>query len=158
MSAFRKQVPSTVILANAAAVVTLVPIALHQLGVLGHLPDPPSSVFQSDRLTESKMAHPLGIPDGLLGIGSFSATLALALLGRSHRNARKLLAVKLLGDTAFAGFNVVRQVVSFQKLCSWCTGTAICTFISAAAAVPLIQHEVQVGLLKKKLADGPGHQ
>jgi hypothetical protein len=53
--------------AASAALVTLLPAAAHQLGCLTHLPDPPGEFFASDRITESKAAHPLGIPDGLLG-------------------------------------------------------------------------------------------
>ena len=60
-------------------------------------------------------------------MGSYGATLALVLLSRTKPAARRLLGFKLLADTSLAGFNVVRQVVSFRKLCSWCTGTAICT-------------------------------
>jgi uncharacterized membrane protein len=118
---------SALIAANTAAILTLIPVAAHQLGALSHLPDPPGAVFESDRITDSKAAHPFGIPDGLLGIGSYSATLALALLAGRHPSARRLLAFKLLADGSLAGFNVVRQVVRFRKLCSWCTGTALCT-------------------------------
>ena len=42
--------------ACAVAVLTLVPVAAHQLGLLDHLPDPPSGLFDSDRITESKTA------------------------------------------------------------------------------------------------------
>ena len=115
------------IAATSAAILTLLPVAAHQLGVLDHLPDPPSRLFNSDRITDSKSAHPLGIPDSLLGLGSYGLTLALVLLAQRDRRAGKLLAVKLVADGSAAGFNVVKQVVSFRRLCSWCTGTALCT-------------------------------
>jgi len=113
--------------ACAVAVLTLVPVAAHQLGLLDHLPDPPSGLFDSDRITESKTAHPLGIPDSVLGLGSYAATLALLLASRRLRIARPLLHAKLAADSSAAAFNVVRQVVKFRRLCSWCTGTAIAT-------------------------------
>jgi len=114
-------------MACAVAMLTLLPVAAHQLGLLNHLPDPPSDLFDSDRITESKAAHPLGIPDSLLGLGSYAATLALLLAARRIRIARPLLRAKLAADSSAAAFNVVRQVVKFRRICSWCTGTAIAT-------------------------------
>jgi uncharacterized membrane protein len=108
-----------------AALATLVPVALYQTGILTWLPDPPFRVFDSERITTSAAAHPLGIPDGLLGLASFGTTLALALLARRHRTAKQLLGAKLTLDGSAAAFNAGRQVVSFGKLCSWCTGTAL---------------------------------
>ena len=54
-------------------------------------------------------------------------TLGLVALATGNRKARKFLAMKLLGDGSLATFNMVRQVVSFRRLCSWCTATAVCT-------------------------------
>ncbi len=113
--------------ATGVAILTLLPVAAHQLGFLHHLPDPPSQHFASDEITESKAAHPLGIPDSLLGLVSYSATFTLLLAARRFRIARPLLKVKLSADAAAATGNSIRQVVSFGKLCSWCTGTAIAT-------------------------------
>lgn len=118
---------TALVIASSAALVTLLPVAAHQLGALDHLPDPPSEIFASDRITGSSMAHPLGIPDSLLGIASYSATLGLALLAGKHSRARKLLTLKLVADGSLAAFNLIRQIVTFRKLCSWCTATGICT-------------------------------
>ncbi len=116
-----------------AALATLVPVTLYQTGALDRLPDPPFRVFDSERITMSRAAHPLGIPDGVLGLASFGGTLALALLARRHRAAKKLLGAKLALDASAAAFNASRQVVSFGKLCSWCTGTAIAAGVMAYA-------------------------
>ena len=115
------------LLATSAALLTLVPVAAHQLGYLDHLPDPPGAIFASDKITGSAIAHPFGISDSLLGLGSYGLTLTLVILARSQPKARGLLSLKLIGDGTLAGFNVVRQVVKFGKICSWCTGTALCT-------------------------------
>lgn len=131
------------LMATTSAVATLIPVVAHQLGALASLPDPPSSLFASNRITESKAAHPLGIPDGLLGLGSYGVTLALALLARRHPSTRKLLALKLVADGSLAGFNVLRQVISFGKLCSWCTGTAICTAAMVIAGRKVIAEEAR---------------
>ncbi|MEO8726225.1 MAG: vitamin K epoxide reductase family protein [Acidobacteriaceae bacterium] len=127
--------------ATSAAILTLLPIAAHQLGLLEHLPDPPSCIFDSDTITSSKAAHPLGIPDGLLGVGSYGGTLVLGLLAQRNRRANVLLAGKLTADGAIAAFNVVKQVVAFRRLCSWCAGTALCTAAMVFAGRGLIRQE-----------------
>ncbi len=126
---------------TSAAILTLLPIAAHQLGLLDHLPDPPSCIFDSDTITDSSSAHPLGIPDSLFGLGSYGVTLTLVLLAQRNHRARLLLASKLTADGAIASFNVVKQVVSFRRLCSWCTGTALCTAVMVFAGRRLIRQE-----------------
>jgi len=118
---------------------TLVPVALYQSGMIARLPDPPVRVFDSQRITTSGAAHPFGIPDGWLGLASFGTTFILALLARRHRAAKKLLGAKLTLDASAAAFNATRQVVSFGKLCSWCTGTALAAGVMAYAGREAIQ-------------------
>ena len=122
------------IAACGVAMTALVPVLLHQVGVVKHLPDPRGEWFASDEITESKAAYPLGIPDAALGLASYGVTMALLVASRKHRAVRPLLAVKLAGDAGMAGFNVVRQVVSFGKVCSWCTGTAVATAVMVVRA------------------------
>ena len=111
--------------ACCVALATLVPVALYQTGVVSQLPDPPGRIFDSEGITGSAEAHPFGIPDALLGLGSFGTTLALILFAERSRVAGKLLGAKLTLDLSMAAFNTARQVVEFGKLCSWCTGTAL---------------------------------
>jgi len=63
----------------------------------------------------------------------YGATLALALAARGSRTGRTLLRAKLLADGGMAAVNVTRQVVSFRKLCSWCTATALATAVLVVA-------------------------
>lgn len=132
--------------ACCATLATLVPVALKQTGAIDHLPDPPCGLFDSDRITGSKTAHPLGVPDSLLGLASFGTTLALMLLARRNRSARVLLGGKLAADAAFASFNLVRQVVEFRQLCSWCTGTAVAALTMSAAGKMVIADAVSEAL------------
>lgn len=132
--------------ASCMAITTLVPVALYQLRILPGLPDPPFRVFDSERITMSKTAHPLGIPDSLLGLASFSTTLALAVLAGRHKTAKTLLGVKLTLDASAAAFNAARQVVEFQKLCSWCTATALSAGVMAYAGRGSIETIVAKGL------------
>jgi uncharacterized membrane protein len=96
-------------------------------------------VFDSVRITTSKAAYPFGIPDALLGLASFSATLSLIVLARNHRMAKRLLGAKLVLDASAAAFNASRQVISFGQLCSWCTGTAISAGVMAYAGRDVIR-------------------
>ena len=121
------------IAACGVAMATLVPVLLHQVGAVEHLPDPPGEWFASDEITESKAAHPMGVPDAALGLASYGVTMALLVAVQRHPRVRPLLAAKLAGDAGMAGFNVVRQMVQFGKVCSWCTGTAAATALMVAA-------------------------
>ena len=107
------------------ALAALVPVALFQGEVTDRLPDPPGEIFASERIT-----HPLGVPDSYLGLASYATTLALLLIAERSPVAKRLLGAKLMGDAGLAAFNVVRQVVSFGKICSWCTGTAVATALA----------------------------
>lgn len=121
------------LIANVAAIASLVPVVFYQLGVMRHLPDPPSNVFDSDRITSSRMAHPLGIPDGVPGVASYGTTLVLAAMACRSTPVRRMLGAKLLLDGGVASFNAVRQVVRFGKLCSWCMGTVAATAVMVYA-------------------------
>jgi hypothetical protein len=92
----------TLLAATFAALATLIPVAAHQIGGLDHLPDTPGNLFDSDRITTSRSAYPLGIPDSILGLGSYGLTLALILLARNSAAFRRPLALKLFADGSFA--------------------------------------------------------
>ncbi|MGI4828783.1 MAG: vitamin K epoxide reductase family protein [Janthinobacterium lividum] len=111
------------------ALATLVAVALFQSELIDSLPDPPGEIFDSERITLSKMAHPAGVPDSYLGLASYGTTFTLLLLAEEYPWAERVLGFKLMADAGAAGFNAVRQVVRFQKLCSWCTGTALATAV-----------------------------
>jgi uncharacterized membrane protein len=119
--------------ATSVAIGMLVPIAFYQCHAIDHLPDPPGICFDSDRITASKSAHPFDIPDSLLGLSSYGATLALVLASRRSQALRTLLRAKLLFDGSMAVINVTRQLISFRKLCSWCTGIALATAVLVVA-------------------------
>ncbi len=126
--------------ACSVALASLVPVALYQLHAIGHLPDPPGRWFNSDTITASPAAHPLGIPDSLPGLASYAATLALILASRRSGPARRLLGAKLALDGAAATFNFVRQIVAFRCLCSWCTLTAAATAVMVYTGRQAIAH------------------
>lgn len=116
----------------ATAISALVPVTLFQLGILENLPDPPGQIFNSKRIVISKSAHPLGIPDGILGLTSFSITLALLLSAKpSHPLVRGALRAKLLLDTTVAVRKARSQRKKFGQVCSWCLVAAAATVYTA---------------------------
>ncbi len=110
-----------------AAIATLLPVLLYQTKAIRALPDPPGRFFASERITTSKDAFPLGIPDGALGLASYGLTLALLTSERGQPSLHKVLQAKLLLDGGMAAANTIRQLVRFQKVCSWCMGTVLST-------------------------------
>lgn len=142
-----RQTEKTVALAACVtAIGTLVAVALFQSGMLDRLPDPPGKIFDSERITLSKMAHPMGIPDSYLGLASYGTSLGLLLLADKNRWARRALGFKLMGDAGAASFNAVRQVVQFGKLCSWCTGTVLATGVMVFAGRKAVASSVRFGV------------
>jgi uncharacterized membrane protein len=81
----------------------------------------------------------MGVPDSLPGLASYSVTLALAIASRHSSVARRVFAAKLVIDGGVASFNVVKQVISFRKLCSWCTGTALMTAVLVPAGLRYVR-------------------
>jgi uncharacterized membrane protein len=126
--------------AAATALATLVPVALYQSKLIDALPDPPGPWFDSEKVTDSKSAHPLGIPDSYLGLVSYSVTFALLLASRNSIAARRGLRAKLVADGVLATFNFGRQILSFHRLCSWCSGTALSTALLVPTANRYLNH------------------
>jgi uncharacterized membrane protein len=114
-------------------------IALFQVGVVRHLPDPPG--FDSDGVTGSPSAYPGGIPDGALAALQLSTVLVLsAAPGALGRRPRRIAGV-LLGLAAGAGgaaatLNLWKMVVREGRLCAWCLPLALANGALVALAVP----------------------
>ena len=112
----------------ASALAFLVPVVLRQLDVIDELPELPGKIFDANHIVMSKTAHPLGIPDAILGLGSYGATMALLVYATPSRPVvRGLLHAKLLLDGTMAARKARGQVKQFGRVCSWCMGTALAT-------------------------------
>lgn len=135
---------SVLIGASAACLASLIPVALFQLGAIEHLPDPPSPAFDSDAITASRMAHPFGIPDSLLGLASYGVTTALAATSSRDARIRRALALKILFDGGLAATNTVRQIRSFRKLCSWCMGTVAASAVLVWTGRDLLREALEL--------------
>ena len=111
-----------------AAMASLTPVVLLQLRVIKKLPELPGRFFDSKQIVMSKSAHRFGIPDGLLGLGSYGVTLILLIAAKpSNPLLRGMLRGKLLLDGTVAARKTRGQMKEFGRVCSWCLGAAIAT-------------------------------
>jgi uncharacterized membrane protein len=124
------------IAATSAALASLVPVALYQFGAIPRLPDPPGRIFDSERITRSRSAHILGLPDSVAGLASYGITLGLIVAARRRPRLQPLLAAKLAGDGGIAAVKAATQMIQFGRLCSWC----LLTTASTAAMVYAGRH------------------
>jgi len=130
---------SGVMVVSALAMAGLGVVTLRQLGLIKHLPDPPGSLFDSDRIVMSRQARKLaGIPDGILGLGSYGATLGLALWDsrRPSRGRHLTLAAKVVFDVSQALGRSLRQWPEFGCLCSWCLLPVSCSILALVIILP----------------------
>lgn len=112
----------------SAAILLLVPVVLVQSRRMRRLPELPGGIFSSTRIVRSRSAYRFGIPDGLLGLISYSITLALLLAANPSRpGVRTLLRGKLLLDGAMAAHKSRSQLKRFDRICSWCMGVSLAT-------------------------------
>ncbi|MGH2410521.1 MAG: vitamin K epoxide reductase family protein [Chloroflexota bacterium] len=128
--------------ASLAAMGSLGVIALYQLGMIAHLPDPPLPGFDADKVHGSASAYALlAAPDAMLGLGSYAATTLLAAMGGPDRaTARPWLPLALAGKAAFdvaqAGRLTLNEVRKQHALSAWSVVTAAATGATAVLVVP----------------------
>ncbi len=123
-------------------------IALYQMGIIAHVPEPPLPRFDADRVNGSPDAYAiLETPDAILGLGSYAVTMALAAMGPPDRARTRpwvplALAAKILFDAAQAGRLSLNQLIKQQAFCLWCLLTTGATL----ATVPLVVPEARAAL------------
>lgn len=117
-------------------------IALYQMGIIRHIPEPPLPRLDADEVDGSDQAYSYGsMPDGVLGLRSYATTAALAAMGGADR-ARKhpwiplALGAKLLFDAGVAGKLTWDQWAKHRKFCSWCLLSAAATFAMLPLGFP----------------------
>ncbi|CAN5812087.1 hypothetical protein BH11MYX3_BH11MYX3_20870 [soil metagenome] len=128
----------TVAAVAAGLVVDFALIGMRQYGVIRHLPDPPG--FDSNAVTTSRAAYPLGIPDSALALVGLGGIIALATARGTARTGRPPMfdiglgvatAVGAGGATYF--LNTMRRQ---RRICAYCLVGAAGMFAMAAIAVP----------------------
>lgn len=127
---------------NLVAIGSMAAIALYQVGLIRHLPEPPVRGLNADRVDASGDAYEkLSAPDAILGLHSYSTTLALAMMGGDHRARSRpwiplALALKAAADTLQAGKLTRDQWVKHRSFCSYCLLAATATFVAFPLVIP----------------------
>lgn len=141
----RKSLSLSLIAAGAMA-----PIALYQMGVIRHLPEPPLPRLNADKVDASAEAYGiLQSPDAVLGLGSYALTAVLAAAGGEDRACTRpwiplALAAKVVVDAAAGGKLTVDQWTRHRAFCSWCLLGAG----ASLATVPLVIPEARAAITR----------
>ncbi len=126
-----------------AASASMSVVALYQLGILRHIPEPHLSIFDSARVTGSPQAYSLlQTPDAVLALGSYATTMTLAAMGSSARATQQpliplALAAKVGLDSALAAKYTFDEWSNHRAFCFWCLLSSAATF----AALPMALSE-----------------
>jgi uncharacterized membrane protein len=130
------------------AVASMGIITLYQMGIIKHLPEPPLSWLNADKVDASAEAYSrFSTPDGVLGLGNYAVTMGLAAMGGTDRAVTQpwlplVLAAKIAFDTLQAIRLFFDQKTKYNAFCFWCLLAAGTT----VAAVPLALPEMLVAL------------
>ena len=117
-------------------------IALYQMGILRHVPEPPLPGLDADQVDASDAAYAhLQTPDAFLGLGSYAATLGLAAMGGKDRARTQpwiplALLAKTIADAAQAARLTADQATKHKAFCFWCLLAAVASFAAVPLAVP----------------------
>jgi len=118
-------------------------ITLFQTGIMKHLPEVPlpGLHMDSEKVNSSSDAYGMfEVPDGIIGLGSYTATLGLAVMGGEDRSRKQpwiplVLAAKLGFDT-YQAIKLIQAQRQGKAFCFWCLLTAGATFASVSLAIP----------------------
>ncbi len=117
-------------------------IALYQMGIIKHLPDPPLPNFNSDKVDGSAQAFEyFSMPDGALAVGSYATTLILAAIGGQNRATDQpwlplALAGKIGFDTLVSTKLTIDQWTKHRAFCIYCLLSSAATFATPLLVVP----------------------
>ncbi len=124
-------------------------IALYQVGILKHLPDPPIPHFDADAVHGSPEAYRIfHTPDALLGLASYSVTACLAGMGlRSCRQSNRWIPVALGSkaalDAVTAASLSLKEATKLHQYSIWSLLVAGATLASLSLALPEMRDAVR---------------
>jgi uncharacterized membrane protein len=138
-----------VVVLSLTAIGSLGLITLYQMGLIKRLPEPALPYFDAEKVDAAPEAYALlAMPDGVLGIGSYAATLGLAAMGGAERITKQpwiplALAVKVGFDTLQAIRLTWNQWTKQRAFCIWCLVTSIATFATLPLVIPEAREAVK---------------
>ncbi|MBF9253723.1 vitamin K epoxide reductase family protein [Pontibacter sp. 172403-2] len=113
-------------------------ISLFQMGYIKDLPDLPGKLFDTKKVNTSEDAVLLGLPDGVISLGGYTATILLAMAATRYKKQSRLLDMALagilLGQAAGAAQYLANMTFVQKKICIYCVAGAAINF---AALSPL---------------------
>lgn len=125
-------------------------IALYQMGLIRHLPEPPLPGMDADKVDAASEAYErTSTPDAFLGLASYAVTAGLAAMGGKNRAVTHpwipvLMGAKAFVDAAQAGKLTWDQWARHRAFCFWCLTATGATL----AILPLAMPEAFAGLKK----------
>lgn len=117
-------------------------IALFQLGITRHVPEPDLPLLDADKVDGSGEAYGLlSVGDAFIGFLSYGVTMLLAAMGGPQRHETSpylplAMAAKAGFDAAQAGRLTIDQWTRHRAFCSWCLTAAAATFAVVPAVIP----------------------
>ena len=139
---------------SLGAMVPMGVVALYQMGIVDHVPEPPLPGLDGDKVDAAPEAYAmLSTPDAVIGLASYAVTLGLAAAGGENRaKEAPWLPLALAAKVAFDAFEAGKLNAEGWRengaFCFWCLLSAGATF----ATVPLVVPEARVAL--RRLLDG----
>ena len=129
-TAYRRQIAAL----SALGLADFSMISLFQLGFIRHMPDLPGEVFDTEKVNSSKDAVLLGMPDGVISLGSYAATMLLATAATRYKKPSRVLDVAMggiiLGQAAGGAFYLYNMAFVQKKVCIYCVAGALINFAS----------------------------
>lgn len=107
-------------------------ISLFQMGYIKEMPDLPGELFDTKKVNTAKDAVLLGLPDGVVSLGGYTATIMLAMAATRFKKQSRLLDMALagvvLGQAAGAAQYLVNMTFVQKKICIYCLAGAAINF------------------------------
>lgn len=127
----------------AAGLVDFSLISLLQMGYFKKLPDIPGKVFDTVKVNTSKDAVIMGIPDGVISLGGYAATMFLAMAGARFKKKSRLLDLALggiiLGQAVGAAQYLYKMAFVQKKVCIYCVAGAAINFMALKPVYSLVR-------------------
>jgi uncharacterized membrane protein len=127
----------------AAGLVDFSLISLLQMGYFKKLPDVPGKVFDTVKVNTSKDAVIMGMPDGVISLGAYAATMFLATAASRFKKRSRLLdlalGVVVLGQAVGAAQYLYKMAFVQKKVCLYCVTGAAINFASLKPVYSLLK-------------------
>lgn len=131
-----------IVIFSLIGMASMAAVTLYQMGLIRHLPDPPLSRFDSDRVNASDTAYQYGVPDGTLTLAGHATNAAMAAFGGRRRMAEQpWVPIAASGKAAIeaaiaAKYLFYQMPVVEKKWCGYCIVDAVMHIGTFALTLP----------------------